>query len=144
MLNDLCREMCVLTSVREDQFVTVTEKVRSEINRLKHNTKAGPSSPAVVSQSCTLERGVRRCSVCRRVGHNQTSYQSNRRQGQRQQPSHEEDVDEDNYYTPNFGEEVDDEYAHYHSQPVGQEEHFSPDEEEFQVSLTDPYYSWHE
>ncbi|XLT59716.1 hypothetical protein HN873_052320 [Arachis hypogaea] len=66
---------------------------------------------------------------------------SNRRQGQQQQPSHEEGVDEGNYYTPNFGEE---EYAHYHSQPVGQEEHFSLDEEEFQVPLTDPYYSWHE
>ncbi|XLU57975.1 hypothetical protein S245_052623, partial [Arachis hypogaea] len=56
MLHDLCREMCVLASVREDQFATVTKK-------------------------------------------------SNRRLGQ--QPSHEDDVDEDNYYTPNFGEEVD-------------------------------------
>ncbi|QHO43595.1 Protein FAR1-RELATED SEQUENCE [Arachis hypogaea] len=28
-----------------------------------------------------------------------------------QQPSHEDDVDEDNYYTPNFGEEVDEVYA---------------------------------
>ncbi|XP_020989536.1 protein FAR1-RELATED SEQUENCE 5-like [Arachis duranensis] len=42
---------------------------------------------------------------------------SNRRQGQQKQPSHEEGVDEDNYYTPNFGEEVDDEYPHYHSEP---------------------------
>ncbi|XLT81610.1 hypothetical protein HN873_003363 [Arachis hypogaea] len=169
MLNDLRREMCVLASVREDQFTTVTEKVRSEINQLKYDTEAGPSSTVVVSQSSTLEgcvqdplvvrrkkrpkkdsvnrtlvRGVRRCSVCRWVGHNQTSCQSNRRQGQRKQPSHEEGVDEDNYHTPNFGEEVDDEYPHYHSEPVGQEEHFSLDEEEFQVPLTDPYYSWHE
>ncbi|QHO56116.1 protein FAR1-RELATED SEQUENCE 5 [Arachis hypogaea] len=169
MLNDLCREMCVLASVREDKFETMTEKIRSEINRLKHDTEAGPSTPAVVGQSSTLEgcvqnplvvrrkkrpkrdsvnrtlvRGVRRCSICHRVGHNRTSCQSNVWQGQRQQPSHEEDVDEDNYYTLNFGEEVDDEYAHYHSQPVGQEEHFGRYEEEFQVPLTDPYYSWHE
>ncbi|RYR56715.1 hypothetical protein Ahy_A05g022405 [Arachis hypogaea] len=59
-----------------------------------------------------------------------------------QQPSHEDDVDEDNYYTPNFGEEVDEVcICSYHSQPMEQEEHFSPDEEDFQMPLTNPYYS---
>ncbi|XLR11226.1 hypothetical protein S83_039164, partial [Arachis hypogaea] len=55
MLNNLCKEMCVLTSVREDQFETVIEKVCNKITRLKHDTKIGPFSPAVVGQSSTLE-----------------------------------------------------------------------------------------
>ncbi|XLR54148.1 hypothetical protein S83_004820 [Arachis hypogaea] len=137
MLNGLCKEMCVLASVREDQFETVTMKVRNKITHLKHDTKVGPSPPAVVGQSSTLEGCIQDPLImCRKKRPKKGSI--NRTLGL--QPSHVDDVDEDNYYTPNFREE---EYAHYHSQPVGQEEHFSPDEEDFQVPLTDPFYSWH-
>ncbi|RYQ83726.1 hypothetical protein Ahy_B10g102528 [Arachis hypogaea] len=133
MLNDLCREMFVLASVRKDQSATVIEKVRSEITRLKHDMEVGPSPPAVVVQSSTLEGCVQDPLVVR---HKKEA----KERGQR--PSHEDNIDEDNYYTPNFREEVDDlityypiqEYARYHSQPVGQEENFSPDEEDFQYS----------
>ncbi|XP_020981058.1 protein FAR1-RELATED SEQUENCE 5-like [Arachis duranensis] len=40
MLNDLCREMCVLASATTDDFVDVSEKVGAEINRLKRKREA--------------------------------------------------------------------------------------------------------
>ncbi|KAL4316360.1 hypothetical protein AHAS_Ahas15G0277300 [Arachis hypogaea] len=122
-----------------DSMINLQRSLRrySEITRLKLDTEVGHSPSAVVSQSSTLEGCVQDLLVVRRKKRlKRTQLTSNRRLGQ--QPSHEDDVDEDNYYTPNFGEEVDEVYAHYHSQPMEQEEHFSPDEEE-----TDPYYSWH-
>ncbi|RYR63784.1 hypothetical protein Ahy_A04g021539 [Arachis hypogaea] len=58
MLNDLCRELCVVASNDADQFVQVTQKIRNEISRVKGSVKEVGERANVVGSS-TLEECVR-------------------------------------------------------------------------------------
>ncbi|RYR69034.1 hypothetical protein Ahy_A03g015559 [Arachis hypogaea] len=98
MLNDLCRELCVLASTRVDDFVDVTGKLRNEIFQLKSKGVSPSGEGADPLVSSTLEdcvrdpqvlrhhkrckfgvgrqpstKGVKRCEICRAVGHNRLS-----------------------------------------------------------------------
>ncbi|XP_025615733.1 protein FAR1-RELATED SEQUENCE 5-like isoform X1 [Arachis hypogaea] len=128
MLNDLCRELCVVASNDADQFVQVTQKIRNEISRVKGSVKEVGERANVVGSS-TLEecvrdpniarqrtrrrkgllnhpsvKGVKRCGICRKVGHNRLSchQRQTRRESEslaaRCSPSGEMYDDDDVYY----------------------------------------------
>ncbi|RYR33739.1 hypothetical protein Ahy_A10g048364 [Arachis hypogaea] len=128
MLNDLCRELCVVASNDADQFVQVTQKIRNEISRVKGSVKEVGERANVVGSS-TLEecvrdpniarqrtrrrkgslnhpsvKGVKRCGICRKAGHNRLSchQRQTRRESEslaaRCSPSGEMYDDDDVYY----------------------------------------------
>ncbi|XLU75264.1 hypothetical protein S245_034317, partial [Arachis hypogaea] len=122
------RELCVVASNDADQFVQVTQKIRNEISRVKGSVKEVGERANVVGSS-TLEecvrdpniarqrtrrrkgslnhpsvKGVKRCGICRKVGHNRLSchQRQTRRESEslaaRCSPSGEMYDDDDVYY----------------------------------------------
>ncbi|XLS57434.1 hypothetical protein HN51_007189, partial [Arachis hypogaea] len=108
MLNDLCRELCVLASARVDDFVDVTGKLRNEISHLKSKRVSPSGEGTDPLLSSTLEdcvrdpqvlrhnkrckfgvgrqpssKGIKRCGICRAVGHNRLSCSQRHTHGQR-------------------------------------------------------------
>ncbi|MED6185491.1 hypothetical protein PIB30_057603 [Stylosanthes scabra] len=98
LLNDLAREMCVLASEEVDDFVDTTEMLRKGIQRLREKRASSTRAREGLVQSTTLEgcvrdpevvrhsrrrqngaynrqsrRRMKRCGICRRVGHNRSS-----------------------------------------------------------------------
>ncbi|XLU54159.1 hypothetical protein S245_048807 [Arachis hypogaea] len=94
MLNDLCREMCVLVCRDEAEFADMMDKVLHEIARLKEIKDCGDTGGRnEVREASTLEgcvrdphmarcrkrqrkesvKGMKRCGLCRQTGHNRLS-----------------------------------------------------------------------
>ncbi|XLQ99476.1 hypothetical protein S83_065675 [Arachis hypogaea] len=94
ILNDLCREICVLACRHEAEFAEMTDKVLHEIARLKEIQDSGDAGGLnEVGEASTLEgcvndpelvrcqkrqrkemlKGVKRCGLCRQTGHNRVS-----------------------------------------------------------------------
>ncbi|XLT22736.1 hypothetical protein HN873_054028 [Arachis hypogaea] len=107
MLNDLCRELCVLASAQVDDFVDVTGKLRNEILHLKSKrvSPIGEGTDPLVSstlEDCVRDpqvlrhhkrrkfgvgrqpssKGIKRCGICRAVGHNRLSCSQRHTHGQ--------------------------------------------------------------
>ncbi|XP_016165820.2 protein FAR1-RELATED SEQUENCE 9-like [Arachis ipaensis] len=175
MLNDLCRELCVVASNDADQFVEVTQKIRSEISRVKGSVKEIGERANMVG-SYTLEecvrdpnivrqrtrcrkgslnhpsvKGVKRCGICRKVGHNRLS--CHQRQTRRESESlaarcslSGEMYDDDDVYYEDISQHEDGDYyipAHMTDGNVDADEdelaeQCATDEHEYDISLSEP------
>ncbi|KAL4300579.1 hypothetical protein AHAS_Ahas17G0215000 [Arachis hypogaea] len=168
-------ELCVVASNDADQFVEVTQKIRSEISRVKGSVKEIGERANMVG-SYTLEecvrdpnivrqrtrcrkgslnhpsvKGVKRCGICRKVGHNRLS--CHQRQTRRESESlaarcslSGEMYDDDDVYYEDISQHEDGDYyipAHMTDGNVDADEdelaeQCATDEHEYDISLSEP------
>ncbi|QHO08421.1 hypothetical protein S245_049094 [Arachis hypogaea] len=170
MLSDLCRELCLLGSAGDAEFSELRDKFQNEIVLLKEQKKcmqADRERTEPHAESTTLEgcirnplmvrhskrqrrgsmshsslRGVKRCGVCRRVGHNRVSCALNSqrcRHGHRRYSNaleeniHHVESPQDDCYRPDW---TDVEYTSFFWDGDGGSDNF-----DMEIPVSDPYYS---